>query len=438
MKIRIVTSLFLIWMLSGQAQEIMFKLDGGTSGIAYNSSMGNGTLGFGGGIGVGYTYFFNNHWGLQTGIEARYNSNTFELYDNQQIVTNEIDDQGSAFEYRVNTSKYREDQHFYSFGIPVMLQYRGAISDKTGFYVGFGGKVLFPTKQQVAASAKDLELSSYYPDLNLEIDDLPVHGFGNTNDWENHVEVSLKTSVLLSIEGGLIFKLKEHLKLYTGIYIDYGLTDLQDENPTQNLVDYSPNGLEMVTANGVMAAEGIVESSKYLSVGIQVKLGFRLGKKNALQAEKTEVVTIEEPMETKVLVPKVVEKNHEENIIEPTLTASEVAYMEKPLVFGNIDQIEIPEQLTERLKTIARLANKNKESKLYITGYTCDLGSESINKKIGMKRARSVAAYLETQGISRDRMKVESKGEAEPLFPNITHKNREKNRRVSIEVVSEN
>ncbi len=437
MKTTLLTSLFLISILYSQGQELTVSLHGGVSGISYKSDVGEGSQELGGGIGIGYTHFLNEHWGILTGVEARLNRNTFSLDNNNQFTTYEIDDQGSAFEYRVSAAGYEEDQKFYSFSIPLMLQYRIMFSDRTGIYIGLGGKVLFTGKQDIDASAGTLALSGYYPDLNLEIDDLPAHGFGTVNNWEGDSEVSLKTSVLLSAEGGLVFKLKERLNLYTGIYVDYGLMDLQDADASTNIVSYSPQRIEGVSANGVLAVEDVVENSNYLSAGVQLKLGFGLGAKKQSLEEEEEVVIVEEVVESQEPEPVVVAKQPKEEPEKPTITDSEITYIEEPLVFGNIDQTQVPEPLAERLNTIAHMVNKDETVKLHITGHTCDLGSDSLNKRVGMDRAEAVADYLENQGISRDRMEIVSKGESEPILPNTSAANRKENRRVVIEVVSE-
>ena len=438
MKIKIFTCLFLIFILFGHAQEISIKIEGGASGISYDSAMGNGTLGFGGGVGINYTYYFTKHWGVQTGIEARYNSNSFTLDNNQQFTSNEIDNESSAFQYIVNPDEYVEDQHFYSFNIPVMLHYQSSISNKTGFYFGFGGKVMFSTKQQVNASADKLALSGYYPDLNLEIDDLPEYGFGTVNNWSDDAEVPLSTALLVSLEGGLIFKLKEHVKLYTGIYVDYGLTNLKGNKDIQNLVDYSSGGIDNVPANGVLSTEKIIENSKYFSAGIQIKLGFKKSVKDKSQSKEKTVSIIEEPEDQKESTLVVVEEAKVEPSKEIMLSKEELTYIKQPLVFGTIDETQLPKELTERLNTIAQMINQKENVDLLITGFTCNLGSTSLNKKIGMERAKSVATYLENQGVSKHRINVASQGESNPLMPNTTIENRRKNRRVTIKVINAN
>lgn len=438
MKTALFAVFFIITMIIGQAQELSVSVHGGVSGLSYKSDVGEGKQGLGGGIGLEYTHYFSGHWGVLTGVEARYNSNTFELDDNVQFLSNEIDDRGSAFEYRVRTSGYEEDQRFYSFGIPVMLQYRGAISDKTGFYIGLGAKVLLSQKLKADAQSQIMDLRGYYPDLNLVIDDLPSHGFGALNDWEGDAEVSLKTSILLSLEGGLTFKLKENLRLYTGIYADYGLSDMQKDNTASNIVSYNPESIQSVISNGVLSHENIVEKSNYLSAGVKLKLGFMLAKTKQAPTkeimEPEEVVQTNQPtqiVEQEVVVAEEVEPQ------EAVLSDEQVAYIEQPLVFGEIDKADVPSSLQARLDSIAKLVNDNAGVNIKVTGHTCDLGSESLNQQVGMKRAEAVAEYLKTIGVASDQMELESKGESDPDFPNTTALNRGKNRRVTIEVLTQ-
>ena len=444
MKIKIFISLFFISILLGQAQEISIKIEGGASGIAYDSSHGNGALNFGSGAGVDYTYYITKYFGIQTGVEARYNSNMFELNDNMSLISNEIDSQSSAFRYIVNTNQYKEKQSFYSFNIPIILQYQTLVSNKIGFYFGLGAKAFFTTKQNVNATAETLSLKGYYPDLNLEIDDLPEYGFGTVNNWNDDTNVPLSTSLLLSVEGGLTFKLKEKLKLYTGVYADYGLTNLKGNQESENLLAYSMKGIDNVATNGVLSTKETTKSSKYLSVGIQIKLGFELGKKDKISKSKNniikkEIIKINKPINQSIKEQDstliIVKQTKEEIIKEPVITQNELRYINKPLTFGTIDQTELSKELTERLNTIISIVNQKEEVYLLITGFTCDLGSTSINKKIGMERAKSVADYLETHGVSKNRMKLESQGESNPVVPNTTSDNRVKNRRVSIDVI---
>lgn len=431
----ILTILFFASFTAASSQELTLELNAGPSGISYKSVMGDGTLDFGGGIGIGYTFFLNEHLGVQTGFNVHYNAITFELFNKQELQSNEVDDQGSAFEYLVNAEDYEEDQHFYSFSIPLMLQYRTGISDRTAVYLGFGGKVLFPAEQQFDASASTLAVSGFYPDLNLEIDDLPSHGFGAVSHWDKQSSVSLKPSILLSIEGGLSFKLRDYLRLYTGIYADYGLTDLQEDGNHMNLVSYSPQGVEMITANGVLATQDVVDKSRYLSAGIQVKLGFDFSKKSRPREPEEMEVAVKEVVETEQPTP--FEETKPTEIVtsaKPELTTAERSFIELPLIIGHINQSTLTREVENRLDILVKMAENKPNVNLNITGHTCDLGPEVLNKQIGLERAESVATYLKEKGISDTRLHVGTMGETQPLLPNTSVENRIKNRRVEIKV----
>lgn len=69
-----------------------------------------------------------------------------------------------------------------------------------------------------------------------------------------------------------------------------------------------------------------------------------------------------------------------------------------------------------------------------ITGYTDDVGEPAENIALGMGRAKSIAKILTNNGIDAARIKVDSKGEAEPLADNTTEDGRHQNRRVTITV----
>jgi|GEM_PF-764024 len=436
MKIKITLAIFILFSVAIQAQELNLKINGGPSGILYDSSIGNGKLKFGGGIGIGYTYFFSSHWGISTGIDMMYNQNSFELNDANTITNYEVDDQTSAFEYQVTPSKYKEDQHFISAAIPLLLQYRTAVASKTQLYFGFGGKILFPGKQTVKASASELQLSGYYPNLNLLIDDLPSHGFGQVSNWQDKTTLSLEPSFLLSAETGLTFKIKEKIQLYTGVYVDYGLSDLSKDTPDHNIVAYNPNGLDNIQSNGTIGNKKIVQESRYLSAGFQLKLGFSLAKDKQQPVQQKAEILSETQVTASVPEPPVQKQVVETAPLKKELTIEERNYIEKqPLAFQEIGNTNVTPELAVRLDQIAKILDSNKDTELNITGYTCNIGTEARNLEIGMQRAQAVGDYLKNKGIESNRMHLFSKGESEPLVTNTPAENKPLNRRVKLEII---
>ncbi len=85
---------------------------------------------------------------------------------------------------------------------------------------------------------------------------------------------------------------------------------------------------------------------------------------------------------------------------------------------------------------LLKLVDKHKATKasFLVVGHTDDVGEAADNVKLGMGRAQAIAKFLTTNGIAADRIKVESKGEAEPIADNKTDDGRHQNRRVVLTV----
>lgn len=66
------------------------------------------------------------------------------------------------------------------------------------------------------------------------------------------------------------------------------------------------------------------------------------------------------------------------------------------------------------------------------TGHTDGVGSEAYNQKLSVARAESVKAYMVSQGLPADKIRVEGKGKSQPIASNDTEEGRAKNRRVEV------
>jgi len=86
------------------------------------------------------------------------------------------------------------------------------------------------------------------------------------------------------------------------------------------------------------------------------------------------------------------------------------------------------------LDKLAILIETDPTLKLKISGHTDNIGSEEFNKALSVKRASAVASYLESKGISSERLQTEGFGASKPIDSNDTASGREKNRRVEMTV----
>ena len=69
---------------------------------------------------------------------------------------------------------------------------------------------------------------------------------------------------------------------------------------------------------------------------------------------------------------------------------------------------------------------------LHVVGYTDSDGTDEFNQRLSVKRADSVADYLNGDGVVLERLRTEGRGETEPRVPNTSAANKAANRRVEI------
>lgn len=88
------------------------------------------------------------------------------------------------------------------------------------------------------------------------------------------------------------------------------------------------------------------------------------------------------------------------------------------------------------LDLLYELLDENPNLYIRIVGHTDDVGSEQDNKLLSEGRANSIQLEMVKRGIASKRIQTMGKGELEPLVPNTSEANRQKNRRVEIEIIS--
>jgi len=91
-------------------------------------------------------------------------------------------------------------------------------------------------------------------------------------------------------------------------------------------------------------------------------------------------------------------------------------------------------QIDEGVTEFKNWLDKNQESMLLITGHTDNKGTAEYNQVLGLERAQSVKNYFQSKDVDAAVMKIDSKGESQPINDQITEEDRAKNRRVVITI----
>lgn len=97
----------------------------------------------------------------------------------------------------------------------------------------------------------------------------------------------------------------------------------------------------------------------------------------------------------------------------------------------------IKESSFESLSELAAYLVEHPDFKLTIAGHTDSDGGEQANLILSKKRAESVRDFLESRGVAKERCTVMWFGESQPLVPNDSAENKQKNRRVEMKIIFE-
>ena len=102
------------------------------------------------------------------------------------------------------------------------------------------------------------------------------------------------------------------------------------------------------------------------------------------------------------------------------------------LVFFDFNKSDLTPQATEIVDTAAKNAGPAKITQLTVTGHTDTVGSDAYNMRLSRRRAESVAAQLEKDGIPSSEIEIVAKGKRDLLIPTADGVKEPQNRRVQI------
>jgi outer membrane protein OmpA-like peptidoglycan-associated protein len=100
----------------------------------------------------------------------------------------------------------------------------------------------------------------------------------------------------------------------------------------------------------------------------------------------------------------------------------------------DFDKAKIRPEAVPILEEAYESIQKHLDSKIQLEGHTCNIGPEKYNKRLSLRRAKSVMNwFVEKKNVSESRFfEPVGYGEEKPIAPNTTREGREKNRRVEI------
>jgi outer membrane protein OmpA-like peptidoglycan-associated protein len=96
------------------------------------------------------------------------------------------------------------------------------------------------------------------------------------------------------------------------------------------------------------------------------------------------------------------------------------------------DSADLKSRFFEVLDSVAVVLQEYKSTLVTVAGYTDSTGTAGYNQKLSERRASTVAMYLHSRGVVKERLAAIGYGEQHPVADNGTAEGRAKNRRVEI------
>jgi outer membrane protein OmpA-like peptidoglycan-associated protein len=457
----------------------------GPSGLNYDlkgaTSNGDNQLKVGANALIGYSYFFNRHWGLGTGVGfSCFNSrglykNDFSDADyfnlGNQIGNNNGND--NEYELRARLAHWEEKQSVYTLDIPLMIQYQYKFGDKEGWgiYFGIGVKLHIPLKSEYEVIDSDysndgrLNVSGLFHDSNIDYGSpsnysISYHGFGtihNPNeklDWNGDIDLKLGISGIADL--GFLFSLSRRIDLTVGGYLNYGFNDVKKGNskplmeaPEQYLPSAENNVGNGITYNGMINSDR-VNKANFISYGGKIGLRIKLGKiehKEKLPVEcdtcsaKVELIGLDKliqkldslPRQEPQIVTQYIEANAK--AIECLSPEEQKIVLQK--IYFDTNKSFLSQESKNVLDQIADILKAHQNIDLKIFGNTDDVANDQINIPLGLRRAQAARDYLVTKGIAKERMSTYTQSSYTPVVPNTDAHNRSLNRSAEFVVVME-
>lgn len=294
-----------------KSSYLALSLKAGSSGLHYKvyspnlNEKGSYNSKPGYGLDVTYSYYFNTHWGLSTGLGvSRYASEgklkggiTDDAYFTLgNLIDNDYEGRPKEFELRTRISNLQEKQTTFFFEIPVMATYqtRFGEEEKWGMYGGLGVKLQFPfsTKFKIQnGQNSQFNVSGQYDGIPTDMGSpsnpsVPQHGYGtitdpnSTLDWDGNAK--LKMGIAGTADLGFLMTIADNTDLMLGGYIDYGFNNIK-KNGNQGLFTapsvYHPQADNKI-GTGIQY-NGMLNSNttgkiKPISFGVKVGVRFKL------------------------------------------------------------------------------------------------------------------------------------------------------------------
>jgi OOP family OmpA-OmpF porin len=104
-------------------------------------------------------------------------------------------------------------------------------------------------------------------------------------------------------------------------------------------------------------------------------------------------------------------------------------------IYFDYDQALIKPEYVAYLKELIRMVKSHSDLRIEITGHTDTDGSDAYNLALSKKRSEALLSFFAANGLPKDRVVIQYKGEKEPVDQSNTNEGKQRNRRVDFRFI---
>ena len=125
----------------------------------------------------------------------------------------------------------------------------------------------------------------------------------------------------------------------------------------------------------------------------------------------------------------------ENGLSSPTKRLEELKAFKFESVYFDYGKDVLKEEYKNYLLKMIKMVKSHSDLRIKITGHTDADGSETYNDKLSKRRSEAIILFFEANGLRRERIVTDYKGEKKPVDSNKTEDGKRKNRRVDFEFI---
>lgn len=448
------------------------------------------------GFGVGYTYWFNTHFGFHTGLRVNRLSHNQQINNLDMALTaslpmSSLGIPGGSGMTTVNmnakAASVQEEQQYTFVELPLMLAMRCH-----QWYVNFGLSLAKAVSASADYSYSDPSCAiTELPDLGVTpTTPVPMTLTGETEGNVKNHNMPKPFYCLIAAEAGYNIPVSDATNLSVGLYGRLAPVAYKTKNAVEAYAIQSDATYQLLQPSTTTMAE----KKGYYEVGLSIGLNLGLGAKKKAADDAPVEMTCKPCDELKALKDKQARTESElaalkdkqarteselaalkdkqakdaaelaalketlgraeaeRNSVEASRPDAEKEALEKArqtrelaqkkldainatVYFENAGTKAKPDaQTDEAIHAICEAMKADNNLKVVITGHTDNTGSVKTNMKYGTKRAAALKQYMVKLGAPAKNIECVSKGPKEPIADNKTKEGRAQNRRATVKI----